>query len=182
MPWYIHARRWVYARRVPIGEKLASVLVLIATGAAALLPAYIIQLHPAVAGGVLLLVGSVFAADGLLRCIIHRNKRTPWQFGFGILLMVLIALTTSEYLPIAVRLLNRSVVTRYIEELGVQINLDRLLRHYQYEPLRYNVPDSNDIYFPNKSGPSPPNLPNDSAVLLIACLLADLGVVFAEEK
>jgi hypothetical protein len=145
---------------------LTAVLVLLGTAIVSFLPLYITRFHAAIEDGGLLLIGSVFAADALLRCLSPLNKRTNWNLLFGLGALAVVLLTASEYTPIAAKLLKQN----YALQVYVEKNDTAPLRRLHADALA------------QKTVPAEQTIPNDSLILLFASLLADMGVIFVIEK
>jgi Ca2+/Na+ antiporter len=140
--------------------RLTNAVVLLGTAAVAFIPLYITRFHAAIEDGALLLVGSVFASDAIFRCASPRVERTNRVMLVLVLAAVLLALTISEYSPIAERLVEQDhAVDAWIH----QKDPAPLRRFREYALAREQRKQD--------------SVRNDSVVLLLFSLLTDLGVI-----
>ncbi len=151
-------------------KRLTNALFLLGSAALAFLPLYITGFHGAIDDGALLLIGSVFAADALFRCLNPLNKRTNWGVLFGVGAAVFLGLTVSEYSPIAAKLLQRELAVDSWLRTGSVLRLQRLRPPtVEIDPATGQPIDQDTT-------------PNDSLVLLLAGLAVDLSAIFVVEE
>jgi hypothetical protein len=148
-------------------RRLTNVLFLLGTAIVAFVPLYITRFHGAIENGALLLIGSVFAADAIMRCLNPNAKRTNWRVLFGVGSIAFLMITISEYSPIAQSLWRQDVAL----EAWLDGNESRLLRLRTDTQERKTQPDNSE-----------PSIPNDSLALLFASLAIDAAVIFVIEE
>jgi hypothetical protein len=146
-------------------QRLTNALVLLGTAAVAFIPLYLTRFHAAIDAGALLLIGPVFASDAIFRCASPKVERTNWVMLVLILAAVLLALTISEYSPIAEKLVEQDhAVDAWIHEKDPaplqRFRLDTLAREQRKQD----------------------SVRNDSIVLLLFSLLTDLGVILVVKE
>lgn len=114
-----------------------------------------------------MLFASVFAADGILRCLHPESKKTLLTLTFGVALLIFVGLTTSEYSPIVARSLRQDYAVREFLSKDDPQPLRHLAdMHKQEQKAKRNGEDS---------------IPNDSLFLVVSSLLADIGVILVVE-
>jgi hypothetical protein len=151
-------------------KRLTNALFLLGSAAVAFLPLYITRFHGAIDDGALLLIGSVFAADAIFRCLNPLNKRTNWSVFFGVGAVIFLGLTMSEYSPIARKLLQQELAVDSWINTGSVVRLGTLRpRTAEIDPATGQPIDEDTA-------------PNDSIALLIAALAVDLSVIFVVEE
>ncbi len=149
-------------------RRLTNVLILLGTAAVAFLPLYLTRFHAAIEDGGLLLIGSVFAADGIMRCLNPANKATNWSVFFGVGSLVFLGLTISEYAPLAARQLEQdNAVAAWVHE-GDQTRLDHIR--------------SNALLLQKTKGAASDTVPNDSLLLLGFSVVLDAAVILVVEE
>jgi len=147
-------------------RRLTSVLVLLGTAAVAFFPLYLSHFHSAIENGGLLLIGSVFAADAIMRCLNPLNKPTNWSVFFGIGALIFLGLTISEYAPLAERQLQQdNAVNAWIHTED-----QTLLSRVRSNTLTVELTKGRDT------------VPNDSILLLLFSLVLDAAVIFVVEE
>jgi len=145
-------------------QRLTNAVVLLGTAAVAFIPLYITRFHAAIDDGALLLIGSVFS-DAIFRCAAPRAERNNRVMLVMFLAAILLALTISEYSPVAERLLEKDqAVDKWVREKDL-VPLGRFREDTLARELRKQ--DS---------------VRNDSLVLLIFSVMLDLGVVFVVKE
>jgi len=146
-------------------QRLTNAVVLLGTAAVAFIPLYITRFHAAIDDGALLLIGSVFSSDAIFRCAAPRAERNNRVMLVMVLAAILLALTISEYSPVAERLLEKDqAVDKWVREKDL-VPLGRFREDTLARELRKQ--DS---------------VRNDSLVLLIFSVMLDLGVVFVVKE
>jgi hypothetical protein len=146
-------------------QRLANALVLLGTAAVAFIPLYLTRFHAAVEDGGLLLIGSVFASDAIFRCASPRVERSNRVTLMLILAAIFLALTISEYSPIAEKLVEQD----HAIDAWVHDKDESPLRRLRTDALAREERKQDTVR-------------NDSAVLLICSLIADLAVVFVVKE
>jgi len=146
-------------------ERLTNAVVLLGTAAVAFLPLYITRFHAAIDDGALLLVGSVFASDAIFRCAAPRVERNNRVMLMLVLAAILLALTISEYSPVAERIMEEDrAVDAFVHEKD-----PAPLRRFREEALAREQRKQDTVR-------------NDSLVLMIVGVMMDLGVVFVVKR
>lgn len=148
-------------------RRVTNVLFLLGTAFVAFVPLYITRFHGAIQNGALLLIGSVFAADAIMRCFNPNAKRTNWRVLFGVGSIAFLMITISEYSPIAQNLWQQDIAL----ESWLHSHETRLLR------LRADILERE-----RQPSNSEPSIPNDSLALLISSLAVDAAVIFVIEE
>jgi hypothetical protein len=141
-------------------RKQTSLLLLLGTALVSFAPLYITRFHAAIDDGGLLLIASVFAADGIFRAVHPDNRRGNASMVGVIACVLFLFCTAGEYGTIARRQLEQS----YAVDAFVHGNSTSQLLDLQRNTL-------------NQEQRSSETLPNDSILFLISSLLIDASVV-----
>ena len=145
--------------------RLTNALVLLGTAAVAFLPLYLTRFHAAIDAGALLLIGSVFASDAIFRCVSPKVERSNKVMLMVILAAVFLALTISEYSPIAEKLVEQD----HAVDVWINEKDPKALERFREDTLARESRKQDTVR-------------NDSVVLLIFSLIADLAVVFVVKE
>ena len=145
--------------------RLTNALVLLGTAAVAFLPLYLTRFHAAIEAGALLLIGSVFASDAIFRCVSPKVERNNKVVLMVILAAVFLALTISEYSPIAEKLVEQD----HAVDVWIHERDSAPLQRFRADTLAREQRKQDTVR-------------NDSVVLLIFSLIADLAVVFVVKE
>ena len=145
--------------------RLTNALVLLGTAAVAFLPLYLTRFHAAIDAGALLLIGSVFASDAIFRCVSPKVERSNKVMLMVILAAVFLALTISEYSPIAEKLVEQD----HAVDVCIHEKDPKALERFREDTLARESRKQDTVR-------------NDSVVLLIFSLIADLAVVFVVKE
>jgi hypothetical protein len=153
------------AKKPESNQRLTNALVLLGTAAVAFIPLYLTRFHAAIETGALLLIGSVFASDAIFRCVSPKVERTNRVMLMVILALVFFALSISQYSPIAEKLVEQDhAVDAWIHEKD-----PRPLERFREDTLAREQRKQDTVR-------------NDSVLLLICSLIADLAVVFVVKE
>lgn len=145
--------------------RLTNALVLLGTAAVAFIPLYLTRFHAAIQAGALLLIGSVFASDAIFRAASPRVERSNRAMFVLIMAAILLALTISEYSPIAEKLVEQD----YAVDAWIHERDTAPLQRFRADTLAREQRKQDTVR-------------NDSIVLLMFSLITDLGVILVVKE